>query len=251
MDTLKILVAEDNPMHASKMEMTLDQMGYDLLGIHANQKDFLEAFVIQEPDLVILDIELEGGSDGVNMANTIQQIRSVPVIFATSFEDRETMNRALQTDPYAYLVKPIEKSSLQAAIELAIYKFGKPEESKAAAKAKVSEYEDVILSDCFFIKSGSKLLKVKVEDILWIGLAQERYCDVVTAEKKYQVRASLNQLEEKLNAQAFMRIHRSTIVNLNAIKGLDEADMTVEVVGTELPLGSVYKNDLMKKMRLL
>lgn len=250
MDTLKILVAEDNALHASRMEMIIDQMGYDLVGIYANQADLIKAFVNSEPDLIILDIELESQSDGVEIARELQVIRPVPIIFATSFEDKETISRALQTNPYAYLVKPVEKSSLQAAIELAIYKFGK-QDVPVAAKTETSEYEDVILRDSFFIKSGSKLLKVKVEDILWIGLAQDRYCDVVTAERRYQVRASLNQLEEKLDPQMFIRIHRSTIVNLNAINGLDEADMTIEVVGTELPLGSVYKNDLIKKMRLL
>ncbi|MEQ8472616.1 MAG: response regulator transcription factor [Marinoscillum sp.] len=250
MDTLKILVAEDNLMHASKMEMTLDQMGYDLLGIYANQKDFLEAFVIQEPDLVILDIELEGGTDGVNMAKTIQQIRPVPVIFATSFEDRETMNRAMQTDPYAYLIKPVAKAGLQAAIELAIHKFAKQSANTGSSHPESFD-EAAILFNSFFVKSGSKLQKVRLDDIQWVEVAQDRYCDLVTTDRKFQVRSSLNQLEQKLDPGKFLRIHRAVIVNLNHIEGIDEIDMVVEIGGQSLPLGGAYKAALLAKVKMI
>lgn len=250
MAAIRILVAEDNPIHASKMEMLLDEMGYELIGIYPTEEDVLRLFKATQPDILILDIELSQGSDGVTIASKINEIKPTPIIFATSFEDKETMVRALKTDPYAYLIKPVEKPSLQAAIELAIYKFSQKAHEEPTEKQAVWT-DDLILDACFFIKSGSKLIKVRFEDILWIQVGQDRYCEIVTEKRNFQVRTSMNQLEQKLDPSIFARIHRSHIVNIDKVEGIDEVDLMVDVGEKSLPLGGTYKDNLINRFRLL
>ncbi len=250
MAKLRILVAEDNLVHASKMEMILDELGYDLIGIFNNEAEVMRMFNATLPDLVILDIDLKDSDDGVSIASKINNIRPTPIIFATSFVDKETISRALQTDPYAYLIKPIEKPSLQAAIELAVFKLGKKDQEGSAGKFS-GWSEDLVLNESFFIKSGSKLVKVAWADIRWIEVSQDRYCEIVSEKRSFQIRSSMNQLEEKLNPAVFVRIHRSHIVNIEKVDGVDDVDMVVEVGEKSLPLGGAYKNNLMNRLRLL
>ncbi|MEQ9424891.1 MAG: response regulator transcription factor [Cyclobacteriaceae bacterium] len=250
MSIVKILIAEDNVAHASKMEILLDKLDYELLGIQSNEKDFLQMFKATSPDLVILDIELEKDGDGIEIAAKINRIKPTPVIFATSFEDKVTIKRALQEDPYAYLTKPIERTQLQAAIELALYKFSRIGQGHDKKDYKGWE-EDAIVNDSFFIKSGSKLVKVRHDDVLWIEVAQERYCDIVTPERNYQLRSSVNQLEERLHSSRFVRVHRSHIVNIQKVDGIDEFEMTVKVGSRSLPLGGVYKANVLNRLKLL
>lgn len=250
MATIKILVAEDNPIHASKLEMILEEMGYDLVGVYATSDDTLRMFNALKPDLVILDIELEGTKNGIDIASKINSIRPTPIIFATSFEDKDTILKALEQNPYAYLVKPIEKGSLQAGIELAIHKFGNSYENIPTSEYK-GWSEDVVLKDSFFVKAGEKLVKLNIKDILWIELADERYCELVTSGRRYHLRTSLKNLEEKLDPQIFFRIHRTCIVNLTAIESIVEADSAVIVNGQSLPLGKSFKPILLQKIQKL
>lgn len=250
MSAIRILVAEDNPTHAAKMEMVLDEMGYDLLAIAPTADEFLRLFRATTPDLIILDIELSDGGDGVSVAGKVREINPTPTIFATSFEDKETITRALQTEPYAYIVKPVERPSLQAAIELALFSFAKSrDEVKSEASPQWSE--DLILNDSFFIKSASKLLKVPYGEVLWIQVGEDRYCDIVTEKRSYPVRISMNQLENKLDPTVFVRIHRSHMVNIHKVDGVDDMDMTVEVGAHSLPLGGSYKEQLLSRIQML
>ncbi|MBR07471.1 MAG: hypothetical protein CMP48_07270 [Rickettsiales bacterium] len=250
MNQIRILLAEDNPLHASKMEMLLDILGYQLVGIGSSEEQVKELFGLHEPDLVIMDISLSGDGDGIKLAAELQRIRPTPLMFLTSFEDKETLNRALDTNPYAYLIKPIERPSLQAAIELAFrqYKLSKGE---VVSESRSPESDELIQKDSFLIKSGNKMSKVPLKDILWIEVSQDRYCDIVTKSRNYSVRTSISHLESRLDPSIFVRIHRSHIVNIHKIDGVDDFDMVIEVGDKSLPLGGAYKNQLLERFRLL
>lgn len=252
MNKVKILVAEDDFTHAAKIEMLLDEMGYDLVGIFPTEEEVLRLFRATAPDLLILDIQLSQGGDGVFLASKINSIRPIPIIFATSFDDKETINRALKTDPYAYIVKPVEKPSLQAAIELAIFKFNKSQQDVSPNLSDEANWtKDLVLKDSFFIKAGSKLMKVPLSGILWIEVGEERYCDIVTVDRKFPVRTSMNYLEQTLAPSVFVRIHRSYIVNMEKIEGIDEVEMTLDISGQTVPLGAAYKTNLLQRLQRL
>ncbi len=250
MASIRVLVAEDNPLHAARMEMLLDEMGYELVGIYDTTADLLRLFKATSPDLVILDIELKQGGDGVELAASINEIRPTPIIFATSFGDKKTISRALQSDPYAYLVKPIEKPSLQAAIELALFKFANhPAETAPVRYSGWSE--DMVLNDSFYLKAGDRLVKVLISDILWIEMGEHRYCDLVTEDRKFHLRTTLKELLEKLDPRWFVQIHRSTVVNISKVTSIREVDLMLSISDRDLPIGKVYKDALLKRLRML
>ncbi len=251
MPNLKILVAEDNLIHSNKMEMLLDEMGYDLIGIFASSEELLRAFHATKPDLILLDIELEGNKDGVEIAEKINTIRATPIIFTTALEDKSSIERATKTNPYAYLIKPIEKGALQAAMELALFKFSKEQNPQKVDETYNGWQEDLVMSNSFFIKAGGKLEKVQHDDILWIELAEERYCDIVTSNKNYHLRTSMTVLSQKLNPSHYLRIHRKYIVNIQKIDGIDEADLMLEIGEHSIPFGNTYKSALLSKLSLL
>lgn len=252
MSVIKILIAEDNPVHASKMEMLLDELGYHLIGICPTEEEILRLFRATKPDILILDIGLAEGGDGVTIAGKINEIRPTPIIFTTSFEDKESIDRALKTNPYAYMVKPVEKPSLQAAIELALYKFSLlDKDSVSFTDRSMGGIGELVLTDSFFIKAGNQLRKVSFDDILWIEVAHDRYCDIVTPNRRYPVRTSMNAMEETLNPTTFIRIHRSHMVNIAKVQGIDELEMTVEIGDHSLPLGGAYKNNILNRLNRL
>ena len=251
MPKIRILVAEDNPIHASRMDMLLDEMGYENVGIYAKSDEFLRTFHAVKPDLVLLDIELEGSKDGVEIAARISELSPVPVIFTSALEDKKTLERAQITNPYAYLVKPVEKGSLQASIELAVYKFAKDQEQVVINQPFTGWAEDLLVKDSFFVKTGSKLEKVNYADVQWIELAEERYCDIVTSNRNYHLRTSITSLAEKLAPSEFVQIHRRYIINASKIDSIDEADLTVEIGDKTLPIGKTYKSLLIKRLQML
>ncbi len=255
MPAIKVLVAEDDPLHASRIEMLLEEMGYEVIGPFAAETDILRMFRATHPDLVVLDIQLKGGGDGIDIASRIRDIKATPTIFVTSFEDTETIKRALEADPYAYIVKPVEKGSLQASIELAIHKFSQEKNQEKNTGAERNPFQgwanDVLIQDSFFVKAGDKLVKLPLDEILWIEVAEERYCDILTLGRRYHLRTSLSSLEQKLDPSYFFRIHRTCIVNLRKIESINEADMTISIDGQEVPLGKAFKTDLLKRLKKL
>lgn len=237
-------------MHAAKMEMLLDEMGYDIIGIVPSSDDFLRLFRATLPDLIILDIELKDGGDGVDIAEKVNAIRPTPLIYATSYEDKESIKRALKTDPYSYLVKPVEKPSLQAAIELALFKFAKAHDN-TQVDSPVIWSDDLILNGCFLVKSSSILIKIPFAEILWIEVGHDRYCDLVTTQRRYPIRTSMSLLEQKLDPKVFVRIHRSHIINIQKMVSIDDQDMVVDIAGNVLPLGGAYKSNLLDRFKIL
>lgn len=251
MSKIRVLVAEDNPIHAGKMEMLLDEMGYETIGVYATSQELMRAFHATKPDLVLLDIELDGQVDGVEIAKKLNQFNQVPIIFVTAREDQATISRAKATDPYAYMLKPVERGSLQASIELAVYRFARDQEKFQELEPFTGWSNDILVKDSFFIKAGSKLEKVHCNDILWVELAEERYCDVVTKNRNYHLRASMTSLGEKLDPARFVRVHRGYIVNAHQVESIDEADMVIEVAGKSIPLGKSYKDQLVNRLMML
>lgn len=246
MNQLRILLAEDDILHAARLEMLLEELEYLHVGTCKNFDETLELFHKTEPDLIILDIALNGRKDGIELAREINLTKATPIIFATSHEDKETIKLAIKENPYAYLIKPIEIGSLEAAIELAM--------SKSQTSANSMDYswsDDLIVKDSLFIKTGGKLQKVQQQDVLWVEVAEDRYCAIVTRDKQFHLRTSLQQLESKLDPKIFIRIHRAYIININAIESIDETDNYVELNNRTIPIGNTFKNDLMKRLKLL
>ncbi|MBL7828253.1 MAG: response regulator, partial [Saprospiraceae bacterium] len=176
---MKVLIIEDEPLHADRFEMLVQQMGYEVVGNCDNAFDALDCFHRNQPDLLLLDIHLRGEIDGIQLAERVNQIRPVPHVFVTSMQDDYTFERAKQTQPMAFILKPFDALQLQRAIELAIVRLS------ADSSESHFEQNDLVLTDCFYVKVREKLQKVNISEILYIE-SDTRYSMIYTANgKKY------------------------------------------------------------------
>ncbi len=118
----RILVVEDERIVARDIEATLQQLGYDVVDTVGTGEAAVEAVNRLRPDLVMMDIHLGDGIDGVEAAERIRLRHTTPVIFLTAFTDAETLSRAKITEPYGYIVKPFEDREVHTAIEIGLYR---------------------------------------------------------------------------------------------------------------------------------
>lgn len=252
MGKIRVLAVEDEPIHQEKIYIVLDELGYELIGIVDNAKEAMQMLIATKPDIVLMDIALEGEKDGIEIAAKINQTIPTPVIFTTSFRDKKTISKAMHTNPYAYLIKPLEEENLQAAIELALFKFAKDKEQQEVEEAPFQQWsKDLLIKDSFFTKQAGKLIKVKFEEVLWIEVLKDKYCQIKTLDNEITLRSTLKELSQKLPSQLFVQVHRGYIVNAHFIESMDEAEGTVTIKGNALPMGRIHKEAVLKRLNLI
>ncbi|MBN1612907.1 MAG: response regulator [Deltaproteobacteria bacterium] len=120
----QILVVEDEGSVALDIKKRLQTLGYGVSGIASSGEETMEMIRRNRPDLVLMDIQLCGGMDGVDTAGQILASFHIPVVYLTAYADPETLERAKVTDPFGYILKPFETKELRVAVEMALYKHG-------------------------------------------------------------------------------------------------------------------------------
>jgi PAS domain S-box-containing protein len=120
MKNARILVVEDDPMVSKLLEVMLGHFGFDVTGVVSSGEAAIEATVASVPDLVLMDVNLEGELDGIQAATYIYGVFSVPVVFLTGSVDDETINRAKTAEPFGFQPKPFTSGELCATIEAAL-----------------------------------------------------------------------------------------------------------------------------------
>ena len=122
MNHARIMIVEDEPVTATVLERTLSRSGYSVAGVAASGQDAIERTGRVKPDLVLMDIHLEGPIDGIEAAKQIRTRFGIPIIYLTGYADANSVQRAMATGPESYLLKPIRKEELVANIEMALCK---------------------------------------------------------------------------------------------------------------------------------
>ena len=241
---MKILIVEDEPIHADRFEMLAEQLGYELAGNCDNAFDALDCFHRTGPDLLLLDIHIRGDIDGIQLAERINQIRPVPVVFVTSMQDDETFARAQRSQPVAFILKPFDTLQLQRALELAVHRLS----ANPAPPESNFEQNDLVLPDCLFIKVREKLEKITFDEILYLE-SDGRYTMLYTSTgRKFAIRIPLGDLELKLPESRFARTHRSNIIHLKWLQSVDLQDMMVLVKDKNVPLSKGFRDQILRRL---
>jgi len=235
-----ILIVEDEMIIAANLALQLTDLGYEIMGIIPRGEEVLKHLKQSQPDLILLDINLNGHLDGIEIAELLQKEHSVPIIYLTANSDEVNFNRAKATHPYAFISKPFTKTDLYRAIELASIRL---EEEHAPDKVQESHSSiSSVLNNCVFVRSHDKIVKVIIADILYIE-AERNYCKIYCKEKTHLLVATLKDLEEKLLFNTLMRIHRSFIVNISHIDEI--ATSHVVIAKKAIPLSTDLKKQLL------
>lgn len=120
MPSSKILIVEDNPTVAGLIEERILLLGHTVTGNFRHADGALDSISANPPDLILMDIVLGEGLDGVDLAKQIKRERDIPIIFLTGWTDEETVDRVKDAKPDGYIIKPFTESSLRIAIDLAL-----------------------------------------------------------------------------------------------------------------------------------
>lgn len=120
MSASKILIIEDEAVVSLDITRRLEKMGYEVMGRLASGEEALELVQQDPPDLVLMDINLQGEIDGIETANKLYQNHNIPVIYLTAYAGESTLERAKESKPYGYILKPFKERELRATIEIAL-----------------------------------------------------------------------------------------------------------------------------------
>jgi two-component system, response regulator PdtaR len=118
----RILIVEDEAVSVMTLEDSLHEMGYSVVGSAANAGDAIKLAEEFRPDLILMDIHLQGDMDGIATAELINSRFHIPIIYLTAHSDEKTIERATKTMPYGYLIKPFRIKEMYSTIEIALYK---------------------------------------------------------------------------------------------------------------------------------
>jgi len=119
---IRIQIVEDELIIARAIQKRLQGMGYSVTGVAPTGEEAVLKAAADHPDLILMDIKLQGDMDGIEAAETIRAQVDIPVIYLTAYTDAESLERAKITEPFGYIVKPFQDHTLQSAIEMALYK---------------------------------------------------------------------------------------------------------------------------------
>jgi two-component system, LytTR family, response regulator LytT len=250
MSKTNILIVEDESIVAKDIQHSLKKLGYTVVGMCSNGEDAIRTAEEMSPDLVLIDIMLKGDMSGIEAADQIRQRMNIPVIYLTAYADESTLNKAKVTEPYGYIIKPFKEIDLHTAIEMAIYKHEKETDVKKERDFLYSLVENKDSKDIIFVKSNSRLVKVRTEDIYFIEALKD-YVVINTGNTRYTVHSTMKDIEKKLPPNEFIRVHRSFIVRIDKIVAIDHANLIIEDDKKQIPIGGSFKDDLVKRLNMI
>jgi len=118
----QIFIVEDERIVADDVRMSLERLGYGVSGIAYSGEEAIRIAENDHPDLILMDIVLEGEMDGIKATSIIRSRFNIPVVYLTAYADEKTLERAKITEPFGYILKPFEDNDLHTIIEIALYK---------------------------------------------------------------------------------------------------------------------------------
>lgn len=163
----KIMVVEDEAITAKDLQMTLQDLEYEVPAVAFTGEEAVQKAGEHKPDLVLMDIVLLDKMDGMEAAEQIRTKFDIPVVYLTAYADEEILERAKVTEPYGYIVKPFSDKELRSNIEVALYKHGR--EKKVRENLDICERFNKLLVQSNLqmhqIKEDNKQFKKRIEEL--------------------------------------------------------------------------------------
>lgn len=247
---IKTLIVDDEPIARDRVRRMLnEETDIEIIGECGNGKEAVSFINENKPDLVFLDIQMPEMS-GFEAIHEINPNRIPAIIFVTAYDQYAI--QAFDVHALDYLLKPFNRERFKRAIERA------REQIEKANSGKIDERLASLLADLtsskkylerLVVKSVGRVFFLRTDEVDWIEAAGN-YAKLHVGREGHLIRETMNGLEAKLNPDKFLRIHRSTLVNIDRIKELNplfSGDYTVMLKnGTELTLSRNYRDRLLE-----
>lgn len=231
MSPSKVLIVEDEILIADNIKRYLTQRGYNVVGIAISYAEAIHLFETSKPDIVLLDIRLNGTKTGIDVADYINNHPlKKPFIFLTSQLDKKNIENAKETFPSGYLSKPIQRESLSATIEIILHKLNVANEVTTQIR----------------LHDGNTKHLIDVNEISFIQ-AEHVYVKVYLKDGEYILhRSTLKDILGKLTQGHFVQTHRSYVVNINHINSWDTN--SIYIGSFEIPMSRSKKKVVLQML---
>lgn len=248
MQAVKILIVENELLISHEISSRLTKAGYHITAQVATAEEAFRSVEEELPDIVIMDIHLDGPVDGIEAALEIKRSHTVHIIFLTDLDNGETLDRAARVEA-TFLVKPFNERQVAAVIHQAIHN------ASYALKARPGDAEPpaeshYVLNDCLFIRvDGNHYKKMKLNDITYIE-AEGSYAYIHTVKnEKVTYALNMNLIHSRIQHPSFVRVSRFYVVNLDQV---DEIKGNLLVVNNkEIQIGENYRLAVKRSFPLL
>ena len=237
---IKIGIVEDDELNAKGLRICLLSLGFEDIFLCKNYDEAILMLKEKRPELVLLDIQLNNSKDGIEIAKYIRKNHDIPFIFLSATNDPAILDRSRVVKPEAFLSKPFQKIDLFMAIELALDNFTSGKKLLPKDQKHDKNNQSVI-----FIKDGYNFQKVNLDEIQFL-CSDHVYINIHTANKKFLVRACLEEYLEKFDPNKFIRVHQRYAVNVNYIDKITQKNLIINQI--EIPISKSYQTSLMEKL---
>jgi two-component system, response regulator PdtaR len=236
----RVLIVENELLTAERIRVCLETSNEYHVDVTSSGEDAIELSKIQNYDVVIMDIHLDGKIDGVTTAKAITKMNAVPIIFITEIQSEDVFINASDIFPHNYLVKPFNNSTILYAVKLAL--------DKAETREKANDERTYAENDGVFIPvTSGQNVKLLYADILYLkanGAYTDIYYDTYNQNKKdfYRVSVSSNHVAKKLAFDSLIKVNRSYYVNIKKIERIHRSSIFIK--GEEITVSSEYNTVL-------
>jgi two-component system, LytTR family, response regulator len=240
--TLKTIIADDEVLARQKLRQLLaDESDIEIVGEGATAFETIDLVQFTNPDLVFLDIQLPG-MDAFDilaaLSNGAETAQLPNIIFTTAFDQYAV--RAFEINAVDYLLKPFTRERLKEAVQRARVAVSQENGAGTSRAADAPRYTSRVV-----FKSKGRILFLPVTDIRWVA-AEENYVRICTERESHLLRETMAHFEGRLDPASFIRVHRSTIVNLQYVKEIRTDTQEGEPFvlmrdGQKLPLSRGYR----------
>ncbi len=242
-----LIVDDEQPGRHKIREMLKHESTIEIIGECTNGADAVEAIQSKKPDLVFLDVQMPE-MDGFGVIKKLGVSNLPEIIFVTAYDHYAL--QAFEVHALDYLLKPFDKERFQNALQRAKDRVLQRDQSAMGQKL-LSMLQEIKLnqkhSDRLVVKSEGKVFFLKTDEIDWIEAAGN-YVRLHAGGESHLLRETMSGIQKKLNPNQFIRIHRSTFVNIEQIKELQPWFHGEYVVilkeGTQLTMSRGYRNNL-------
>lgn len=243
MDKFSILIVEDELLIAEDIRMHLENLGYLVTDMATSYNEAINSIMESLPDMVIVDINIDGQKDGIELGEFLTHEVDIPFIYLTGQADKGTIDKAKETKPGSYLIKPFTSEGLYAAVEMAL---SNANDARNVVKNEDDESEELVIKDSLFVKKQNHFVKVKIDSIKYIS-SDGNYLNIYKSQdEKYLIRSTIKKILPHLPNDLFFQTYKSHIVNLSFLDKVTTTHVVID--GKEIPLSKNKKEMLLSKM---
>lgn len=240
MQPLRILVVEDQTITALDIKETLEDVGHIVVDTPRNYESAIASVKKYLPDLAIIDIKLtNSAADGIITAEKIRSIHPIPFIFLTANSEKATFDRAKETLPSAYLLKPFDPDELRMQVEIVWLNHKNNQPNYAP-------------TGLFFSVINKGYQKINPHEVVVIE-ADGAYVNVflVEQQKPFEISMNLNKISSHFASPNFFRLSRSYLINLDYVERIVENTLFLQGFHQSIPIPNTSKAELVQKLTIV